>query len=1044
MKNRDIIHLIKMMITESIGNKENRNESIDKDFFTDPSMESKALNWVGAMPNSSISNEDFKYLYGIAIKEKKAEYHRIRMNPSESLDNEDTRKRNWLTPSRIKEIGWESDDKPTYRSRYFKYLKDECGRSENYVEETERSSLDIVRRLGDPKSDDGFYVRGLVVGSVQSGKTANFNAVINSAIDTGYSLIIVLSGIMEDLRQQTQRRIEADVEGKFEKGDFIGVGRIVSFGQNGDEPDVKAISVPTSIYTDFNKSIKKSDFSLAHQNLLVCKKNTSVLKNLLLWLRNYLHDEQDKISSPLSLLIIDDEADNASLNNLGSKGRNYASTINGHIRALLGLFYKRSYLGYTATPFANVLQDRHEKPSTSWLIKEGQEEIELSMVDSLFPNDFIELLFPESNYIGAKHFFETRFSEIKQIDPLLAAPIEDHLECFPYRLNRDSNQPTSERGRHTRAAGKYDDFPNYLPNSLKESVMCFILATAIRISRMSSMRESKLYHRHNTMLVHVSRFILWQNKTRDLIQEFVEELIPRLENESTTGVDSVYEEFERCWYKNYAYVMENIKSYLPSDYKDDFLIPKTFKEIKPLLIEVANSIEVKAVNSSKNIEGRRDELSYPKKGKEKTYIAIGGNRLSRGFTLEGLTVNYFIRNTSMSDTLMQMGRWFGYRPGYIDCCKLFTTNDCFEKFNLVTRTTEDLEQKFIEMNRNPANTPETFGLRVLTHPDVIKLTRASILKNTEQVNCSYSDCLEQTTKFKIEKERIESAWASLKNYLSERSSKFEFKYNSSKDKLDYLVYNTESVSDVFSLLDLPNSFNNAGSADEEGYFNNLKAFISLCNEQEKLTDWSIVLRTSGAGGVLDLSELGLPCSITKTVRAGPVAQRWQDYFINEHVFPSGAGSSNIHGGGVDLQIRLDQATIEEATSDYKNQWIEDYRDKNPSKTEDELLRAKKRLKVPEKAYRRRMTAKEGVIVIYLLDLVNIFQNNKGDIKGLTDLRESLNLETPLIGYAIGIPEVGDDVGGTFLQSIFHKSQGNEVDDDEDDAYNDYQDVLESN
>ena len=382
-------------------------------------------------------------------------------------------------------------------------------------------------------------------------------------------------------------------------------------------------------------------------------------------------------------MIVDDEADNASLNNLGKKGIDYSSKINGHIRALLDLFTKKSYLGYTATPFANVLQDRNEKSVVKWIVSyklNGQlVDKEFNQVPNIFPDDFIELLNAPSNYVGAKQIFETVFDESLKI-PLIEV-VNDSSAEFPIKI------PKGDDTDNERSPTKNDNFPVKLPKSLEEATQCFILSIALRYSRLSDMADSGFLNPHHTMLVHISRFITWQNKTKNLLIDYVLKLEENINNDFPNNYDLVYGRLEKTWNKYYATIVHNIRSYLPEGYNDEFLIPKTFNEIKPHLINAVKGIEVKAVNSETG-----DKLQYVKDnfGNGKKIIAVGGNRLSRGFTLEGLTINYFIRNTNYSDTLLQMGRWFGYRPGYLDCCKLFTTTDAINKFDSTTRTIEEL------------------------------------------------------------------------------------------------------------------------------------------------------------------------------------------------------------------------------------------------------------------------------------------------------------------------------------------------------------------
>ena len=363
----------------------------------------------------SVDENTFQNYYEVAKKEYLST-HPITIETANSLTKKGFT--SWLTSERNKETDWD------YTERYLSYLENN-GRAEAVVNETESSSLEIMEKLGDPKSSDAFYVKGLVVGEVQSGKTGNFNAVINRAIDSGYGLVIVLSGIMEDLRSQTQERIESDVIGE---GINIetktlgtkGVGKDNAFGLRGGSTVEQIMSI-TSSKSDFNKPLADANSSLNHTNVLVCKKNISILRNLIIWLHDSLEQHKDKHSIPL--LVLDDEADNASLNNVGSKGREYASKVNGHIRALLHLFHKKTYIGYTASPFANVLQDRNLEPETNWPIKyklDGEDvEKNLPQVPNIFPDDFL--------FIGGKE------SVRKQIG--MAVPPEGIKVIFKAILN---------------------------------------------------------------------------------------------------------------------------------------------------------------------------------------------------------------------------------------------------------------------------------------------------------------------------------------------------------------------------------------------------------------------------------------------------------------------------------------------------------------------------------------------------------------------------------------------------------------------------------
>ena len=975
--------------------------------------------------------------------------------------------KSWLSEKRNEDVSWD------YSERYFKHLSN-TGRSAKVIEETRRSSLSILKKMADPKSKTAIYNKGLVVGAVQSGKTGNFNAVINRAIDSGYVLVIVLSGIMEDLRSQTQKRIETDVvgEGTIESSETIGakgVGKIVRFGVSGNSPIIQVKSI-TSEHKDFGKSTKELDHTLNDKYVLVCKKNVSVLKNLIIWLHNSLEEGKEKHNIPL--LILDDEADNASLNNIGSKGREYASKTNGHIRAILELFHIKSYLGYTATPFANVLQDRNEYPENDWEIKykfKGEDvEKQLKRVDNIFPDDFIELLDPPSNYLGAKQIFETitpieNGTDENEKIPLVAPPVLDSVDDFPPRVYKDDpnvgvenisrdewadrfgfggnlNFATwSEYRKETRASRKDDPFPKKLPESLKDSIKCFILSLAIRESRIPHMQKSDLFQPHNTMLVHISRFTFWQNTTRDLIEKYLEKIISRINNDNPSNDNSIYAELEKTWYRYYAYIVENIKDYLPIGYEDEFMTPIVYDSLKPLLAEAIKGIEVKAINSY-----TKEKLEYPKNTPKKI-IAIGGNRLSRGFTLEGLTINYFTRVTNYSDALLQMGRWFGYRPGYLDCCKIFTTQDSLDKFNSTTKCIEELEAEFIKMEEKDKD-PASFVLRVKKHPGTLKITRPSILKNAKEVKWSYQDQLEMTTRFKVSKEHIEQTWNNFRNNIAPR-------FNSSKDGL--LTYSVSGKEIINLLKNQSNNFKTDSA-------NQMSKFIELSNEKGLLTDWTIALKITGSSPTNITTEtLNLkPDNISPNPqdkinlddiklakRSGPSNNADDKYsFLNDGLFKASGKSANIVSANEDLAILLSVKQKEKSiTSFYSNKAKEIQRKDENISAAEALIKAKKSKTIPERYYREKMTENQGLLVIYLFDSEYVF-NQKGknsekiekNTEGLVLKEEfknyidtnNINTKIPLVGFAIGFPPMENDPGGVYMQGDYELNEDEGVDEDE--------------
>lgn len=918
-----------------------------------------------------------KMYYDIALNEFLS-LNPIDIEPSHYLVRNN---KTWLTEFREKKIiTW------NYSERYFEYLG-KIGRSKSIIQNIRYSSLDILSKTGDPKSTTPFFIKGLVVGEVQSGKTENFNAVINRAIDSGYGLILVLSGIMEDLRSQTQLRIEKDVVGEGiidierERYGAKGVGEIRRFGLSGSR-DINQAALITSYKADFNTALEDAKFSLNNINILVCKKNHSVLKNLIWWLHGYIEENKEQHNIPLFL--IDDEADNASLNNLGVKGKNYASKINGHIRALLALFQKKTYLGYTATPFANVLADRNDVSNQKWVVKNKDKEILLSQVPNLAPEDFIVLLPPPVNYIGAKQFFETMSpieNEAMEKIPLVEI-VDDHMNEFP------------DTGK------QHDVFPKNLPLSLQESILCFLLSIAVRTSRKEHLVYSTFYNPHHSMLIHVSRFTLWQNRTRELVKNFISKVEEDIKNDNPSSPTSIYSNLKRIWYKYYAEITGSIEKYLPKGYQDKFLSPVTFETLINHFPDAVSNIEVKAINSS-----TKEKLTYVNNSPKKI-IAVGGNRLSRGFTLEGLTVNYFIRTTNYSDTLFQMGRWFGYRPGYLDCCKLFTTQDLIDKFDFTTLTVEELEAEFRKMEYK-GKSPLNFVIRVKKHPGTLKITRPQILKNAKKVVWSFQDTLSQTTTINLNQEKIIKNWEYFKNSIAPK-----FIPNSYINP-SFLTYKT-NIKELMRILESENNF-------DKDTCNSMISFLEICEKEKKLLNWTIALKITGDAsetkgkGILNPDETNLPVDINLSIRR-PRGPQGINEIIKRKILKVAGKSANIMSSPKDISLTLTPEQIRQAESSFRSE-----QNSRKIKVDDGIVESHETVKsnkgtIPERVYREQMSDQEGILIIYLFDLYYSLKQEKGEehpeIKRIFVDEERYDLNIPLIGYVIGIPPIEPDpIGG---------------------------------
>jgi hypothetical protein len=978
-------------------------------FYLYESMQVKKniTSWGGAT-----SEDDFNSYYVSALKEFMASTT-IEASSSTTLKKS---KKTWLDLKKFNDFDWDKGPTDSYRERYFKYLS-LSGRSEEEIIEVKKSTLSILEGFGSPAASGAFFKRGMVVGSVQSGKTANFNGVINSSIDMGYRLIIVLSGIMEDLRSQTQKRIEMEVLGPLVGQEYIGVGKVCRMepdsanGWRGMKVQVNSV---TSRKIDFNQQIAAASAQIEKTNILVVKKNVSVLKNILLWLKDYVNEENPLIKVPL--LIVDDEADNASLNNMGHKGRDYATKINKEIRAILGLFEKKTYVGYTATPFANILQYKNDEPSPQFIVKSSGKEFSFKLSEDLFPDDFIELLYPSSQYIGIKQFFETKDLKIRKIDPLIAKPIPDNdfLQSFPPRFwkERIPLEPTTSKERGTRAANMNDPYPKVLPESLKVAVLCYIISIAIRDSREKSMISSKFYQPHNTMLIHISRFGDWQNRTKYLLIEYVKELC----NQINTGYSSpVFERFRFTWDYHYANIVGSLKGkYLdPNKYHDDYMGVIDFEtDIKGRIARAIDGIEVKAINSS----SQGENLSYPSIGdsdfEPKKYIAIGGNRLSRGFTLEGLTINYFLRATDSADTLMQMGRWFGYRIGYLDCCKLFTIRENIEKFNEASLIMEDLEMKFEQLAKLPDKTPKDFTIWIRNNPDIIKLTRGNFLRNLNKMTLDFGSRIQQSSQFSLDKQKIIDSCESFKELAKDLTWDF-------KEKPGFIIYKTnqEGLKRFLDWAEMEtNTMLNLNTIGLRGY-------LEECKKKNKLTNWIVAIKDSkkGEGGIIPSKILGIDVEIKQTVRRGPTESSGAaDFLFDQNIFK--VNNAQIISA-TDFSIGLSDPQREQAIYEFRME-----REKQLLETKEFQHNpdgAKKKAAdtmVPDFQYRKFMSETTGILMIYPLDLSMVFETDdqkssdeyKKLLKKYGQEKELINLDIPLIGFALGFPDIRDVEGGNFV------------------------------
>jgi hypothetical protein len=557
---------------------------------------------------------------------------------------------------------------PFYWQRFEKLLKRK-GWPPQVVGTLDRVSDEILDLLGNPAQDDRWKRRGLVVGDVQSGKTATYTALTCKAGDAGYRLIILLTGTLENLRRQTQERMDEGFVGLDSSGELTTV-RTIRKNRNvgvGLIDGTRAAGVFTSRLKDFNKELLNAlGFRLDAFKipvLVVMKKNRSILLNLEKWLAEFNAGSDGKITAPV--LVIDDEADNASVNT--RKDDEDPAEINRRIRSLLERFTRSSYIGFTATPFANVFID----PDTN----------DEMLGNDLFPRDFIYALEAPSNYFGPQAIFgdEPRRDTLRFI--------EDADPIFPPR-HKSTLQVES------------------LPASLLDAARSFLLATTVRDLRGEGPT-------HRSMLVNVSHFTNVQEQVVVLLHTWLSQVQQDIRN---------YSQLE----SNEALRNGNL-SELKHTWELEFAeCGFSWEDIQAGLGESVLPISIKAVNQRTGAASL-DFAQHKETGLR--VIVVGGNSLSRGLTLEGLSTSYFYRSTKMYDSLLQMGRWFGYRDNYEDLCRVWLADEAVHWYSHIAAATDELRQELRRM-REERRKPIDFGLKVRAHPGALIVTAQNKMRKS--------------------------------------------------------------------------------------------------------------------------------------------------------------------------------------------------------------------------------------------------------------------------------------------------------------------------
>jgi len=809
----------------------------------------------------------------------------IRMEMGQTIKEEHTP---WLNARR-------GEIEPFYWERYRELLL-RSGWPPLVAGTLDQSMDELLDLLGDPSVEGRWKRRGLVVGDVQSGKTASYAALICKAADAGYRMVVLLAGTLEIVRRQTQERLDEAFVG-LDSRDFlardqlkhkthIGVGHIDSRRDG---------IVFTSRDKDFRASIASalsiSLNSVKEPVLVVAKKHKAVLTNLSTWLRTMNADRQGHIDLPL--LLIDDEADNASINTRNDPSQTTA--INKGIRDLLALFTRSSYVGFTATPFANIFID---PTSTDEMLG-----------DDLFPRDFIHLLEPPTNYVGMNRLFPP-------VDPENPDVGETEAWEAGIRTIEDSDQwlPSDH---------KIDFVPGSLPESLRKALRQFLLSCAIRDLQTANEVDGRERGIHRSMLVNVSRFTLIQNQVADLLHVELELIRQKVR---------LYGRLKPREAENNSPDLALLRKIFEEEFAESGY---DWKQVLAVLHDAISPVRVQPVNQKSG--ATKLDYSIIKEAPGVRVIAVGGNSLSRGLTLEGLSVSYFLRNSKGYDTLLQMSRWFGYRDGYQDLCRVWLAAEAEGWYRHVTDATNELKGDFARMRRQGA-TPAEFGLRVRTHPDTLLITArnkmASGVNIVDEVrDISLAGRGIETARLYADQSRNQENFKIIDRFLSDLTNDFGLSEDSPNgNAARWCAVPAEKIGNLlrqFLVHPLNHDFQGDAIADflEE----------AIGRNDAQLSTWTVAVPTKGdKGPVTPALSSGLTLAAKRRIillRQSPP----QSILVSGKKARVGGREDVLHGLSPE-QVRIVREAERKANPDAKN--------------------------IPEDAFRAAMTT--PLLVIYLL------------------------------------------------------------------------------
>lgn len=807
----------------------------------------------------------------------------------------------------------------SYFSRYRHYLFDDEGFSGTVIDNIETSCEKVLSYCADPKNFADITnrkKRGLVVGDVQSGKTANYLGLINMACDYGYKVIVLLAGLTDSLRKQTQKRVDIGFIGAYSNT----IGNIIEYvGVGISNKDHYAIPL-TNSDNDFAKFVQENlnatagDFN--KPVVLVIKKNAKILESVEKWIRPGKNNISGK-----NVLIIDDEADNASVNI--KKPDQDPSTINKYIRKIYNNFPIASYVGFTATPFANIFINPNDTDEAN---------------QDLFPADFIVQLKAPDNYFGGENIFPLDGSDSRAVRKL------------------DENESNFLSANH-----KKDVEFGALPESLKEAVLGFLINNVIRTKRGQATK-------HRSMMINVSKYNDPQESIRYCIDKYLEIIQNIIEQDSYKPVQEFIKNGEmKKLYSLYAH-----GDATKVDFYKGIREELSWEEIQNGLENEIKQFVTAIINNRYKGDMRFDYENYGKKGAR--VIAIGGFVLSRGLTLEGLMVSYYSRNAGAYDTLLQMCRWFGYRPKYDDLCRIYISQTNIDSFFAVLDAVRDLKEQFTELAlRNKK--PRDFGLMIKESPEILEttllITSRNKMRSTDVLSLylNYGGVYTDTSKlFRDPSINIKNCNAFDAFVQTQLEKGKTLNHHINTGRYMFTGVDKEDIAVLLKRVVIP--YENKKFDTES-----LSDYIA---ESEQFKFWDVVVATG---------KSSREYQVTNGVSINAV----------ERSFHLGKGENFIRIGGSNNRI-IDPGIFNsglDLSKDFIDDFLKRKKKANPDENKKyEELTAKDYLKIRTKP----------LLAIYPIDLKNDKNEDCEATKAeKTLIKESFSTEL-LIGFAIGFPE----------------------------------------